>query len=37
MTKIIQTTGTGFKRILLRFGKGNRVAYRWYEVEVAAF
>ncbi len=37
MTKMIKTTGTGFRRILARFGKGRRVAYRWYEVEVAAF
>ncbi len=37
MTKIIQTTGTGFTRILVRFGRGKRLAHRWYEVEVACF
>jgi hypothetical protein len=37
MTKIIRKTGTGFTRILARFGKGERPAYRWYEVEVACF
>ncbi len=28
---------TNFRRILAWFGIGNRVAYHWYEVEVAAF
>ena len=39
MTRIIQTSRTGIKRVLAQFGQATRQprTYRWYEVEVACF